>query len=111
MLKAFNYIKQNLIDNGFQVIGSDMVWDRKSKALFYYTLRSIELPKTVELTGPPLRIRQHVLLFKKKHKNTFVRNKRVFAVENRKFTNASALVKTVIKNPNVKDNITNIKFI
>lgn len=111
MLKAFNNIENGLIDAGFKVVKSDMLWDKKSEALFYYVLKDIKLPKIIELPGPPLKIRQHVLLFKKAHKKTFVKNKRIFAVEKRKFTNANELIKNIIKTANVKDNIKNIKLI
>jgi tRNA nucleotidyltransferase (CCA-adding enzyme) len=111
MLKAFNNIEKSLIDTGFKVIKSDMLWDKKNEALFYYVLKDIKLPKIIELPGPPLKVRQHVFLFKKAHKKTFVKNKRIFAVENRKFTNARDLVKNIVKSRNIKDNVNKTEFI
>jgi len=111
MLKAFHFIEKNLIFNGFNIIESDMLWHAKTSSLFYYALKNDELPKTTELQGPPLKIKRHVLLFKKSHKKTFIKNKRIFALEKRKFTNAKDLVKDLIKIHNIKNNINKIEII
>ena len=74
MLKAFHFIEQNLIFHGFKVIESDMLWHSKGTSLFYYALESDNLPKTKEVAGPPVKIRFHAELFKKKYKSVFVKN-------------------------------------
>ncbi|MCH8004418.1 MAG: CCA tRNA nucleotidyltransferase [Nanoarchaeota archaeon] len=111
MLKAFHFIEKNLIFNGFNIIESDMLWHAKTSSLFYYALEKDKLPKTIAIPGPPLKIKRHVLLFKKSHKKTFVKNKRIFAIEKRKFSNARDLIKNIIKTTNVKDNINKIEII
>ncbi len=111
MLKAFHFIEQNLTSYGFKVIESDMLWHSKNNSIFYYVIENDKLPKTIELEGPPLKIKYHVALFKKSHKKTFIKNKRIFAVEKRKFSDSGDLVKTIIKTPNVKDNIRNIQLV
>ena len=68
-----------------------------------------KLPKTIELKGPPLRAKNHVSFFKKKHKQTFTKNNRIFAIEKRKFTNVISLIKDAIKKSNIKDNVSKIK--
>jgi len=110
MLKAFHFIEKNLIFNGFNIVESDMLW-HSSSALFYYTLKKDILSKTTSLPGPPLKIKRHVLLFKKSHNKTLVKNKRIFAIEKRKFSNARDLIKNIIKTTNVKDNINKIEII
>ena len=70
-----------------------------------------KLTKTMEISGPPLKIKQHVLFFKKAHKKTIIRKNRIFAIEKRKYTNVKDLIKNTIKTSNVKDNIINIKLI
>jgi len=110
MLKAFHFIEKNLIFNDFKIIESDMLW-HSSSALFYYVLNNDKLPKTVEVSGPPLKVKQHVASFKKKHKKIIIKKKRIFAVKKRKFTNAKDLIKNLIKTSNVKDNIKSIKII
>ncbi len=111
MLKALHFIEKKLISNNFKVIESDMLWHVKANSLFYYVLENIKLPKTIEPPGPPLQVKYHVALFKKAHKKTFIKNKKIFAIEKRKFTNPRDLVKNIIKIPNVKDNVKNIQLI
>ena len=111
MLKAFHFIEKSIIYHRFKVIESDMLWHSKNTSLFYYALKNIDLPETKEVSGPPLKIKQHAELFKKSHKNAFVKNNKLFAVEKREFANARILVKGVIKSSNVKDNIKTIELI
>ncbi|MCH8067076.1 MAG: CCA tRNA nucleotidyltransferase [Nanoarchaeota archaeon] len=111
MLKAFHFIEQELISYGFKIIESDMLWHVKDSSLFYYTLENDKLSKMIEVFGPPLKVEKHAAIFKKKHKKTFVKNKRIFAVEKRKFTVAGDLIKNIIKASNVKDNVNSIKLI
>ncbi|MFH0867708.1 MAG: CCA tRNA nucleotidyltransferase [Candidatus Woesearchaeota archaeon] len=111
MLKAFNNIEKSLTENGFEVMKSNMIWNKKNEALFYYNLKNTELSKTIEISGPPLKITHHTALFKKAHKKTFAKNNRLFAIEKRKFTNAKDLIKNIIKTPNIKDNISNIRMV
>jgi len=110
MLKAFHYIEKNLIFNGFNIIESDMLW-QSSSALFYYTLEKDKLSKIKTLPGPPLKIKRHVLLFKKSHNKTFVKNKRIFAYKKREFSTAQDLIKNIIKITNVNNNINKIEVI
>ncbi|MBI2651706.1 CCA tRNA nucleotidyltransferase [Candidatus Woesearchaeota archaeon] len=111
MLKSFNFIKKDLIDNGFEAIDANMVWDKKGNAFFYYALKDMEISKTFEMNGPPLKIKMHASLFRKKHKNTFIRDKRIFAVEKRKFSNAGDLAKNSISSPNITNNVNQIRLI
>jgi len=111
MLKAFHFIEKELIFHGFKILESDMLWHGKSHSLFYYSLKNDKLSKTIELQGPPLKTFKHVSLFKKKHKKTFIKGKRLFALEKRKFNDVRDLVKNLFKTPNVKDNVSNIKLI
>lgn len=110
MLKAFHFIEKALIFNDFKVNESDMLWHGKD-ALFYYALDSDKLPETKEVIGPPIKIKFHAELFKKKHKSAFVKNNRLYAKEKRKFSNAEDLIKTVIKTSNIKDNVKKIDFV
>src|SRR3989338_366534 len=111
MLKAFHFIEQNLIFHGFKVIESDMLWNSKDAALFYYALESDKLPETKEVTGPPIKIKFHAELFKKKHKGAFVKNSRLYAKENRRYGSAKELIKAVVKTSNVKDNLKSVRMV
>ena len=111
MLKAFHFIEQNLIFYGFEVIESDMLWNSKDAALFYYALESDKLPETKEVIGPPIKIKFHAELFRKKHKNTFEKNSRLYAKENRRYGSAKDLIKAVVKTSNVKDNLKSVRMV
>ena len=87
-----------------------MLWHGKN-SIFYYVLDNDKLPKTIEIRGPPLRTFKHVSIFKKKHRKTFIKGKRLVALEKRKFTDVRDLVKNLFKTPNVKDKVSNIKLI
>ena len=110
MLKAFHYIENELVRCGFKIMESDMLW-HASDSLFYYALQNNKLPEMAEIVGPPVKNEKHALAFKKKHKKTFVKGKRLFATEKRKFADAKNLVKELIKTSNVKDNITGIRLV
>jgi tRNA nucleotidyltransferase (CCA-adding enzyme) len=110
MLKAFIFIEKSIVFHGFKVIESDMLW-HSSSALLYYILEDDNLPKTIEISGPPLKVKYHADMFRKKHKKTFVKNKKLFAIERRKYTNAKDSIKNIIKMPNVKNNINKIELI
>ena len=74
-------------------------------------LEDDKLSKIMELQGPPLKISKHVSLFKKKHKKTFIKGKKLFALEKRKFNDVRDLVKNLFKTTNVKGNVSNITLI
>ena len=111
MLKAFHFIEQRLISYNFKIIESDMLWHSKNSSLIYYALENDRLSKTMEVSGPPLKIKRHAEIFKKKHEKTFIRNNRIFAVEKRTFADARDLIKNTIKISNVKNNVKNIELI
>ena len=65
----------------------------------------------MEIQGPPMKIKNHVDLFKKKHKKTFIKNNKIFSLEKRKFTNAKKLIEQLIINTNIEANVKNITLI
>jgi tRNA nucleotidyltransferase (CCA-adding enzyme) len=111
MLKAFSHIERILIQNGFKIIEGNMVWDMGKNCIFYFILDEDNLPKKVEVVGPPLKIRMHVSFFKKKHNKTFVKGGRIFAFVKRKFTKADELIKITIKDSVVGDNVKKVKIL
>lgn len=110
MLKAFHYIENELLRHGFKIKESDMLW-HASGSILYYALQSIKLPQMAEIIGPPVKNEKHALAFKKKHKKTFVRGKRLFATEKRKFAEAKNLIKELIKTSNVRHNVAGIRLV
>jgi len=111
MLKAFHFIENSLKDHGFEIIESDMVWNYKGESLLYYYLKKDNLSQMKEIFGPPQKMKNHVLLFKKKHKKVIIRNNRMIAIEKRKHVDARSFVKEIIIKPNVKVNLKNVRLV
>ncbi len=73
--KATDFIAQGSTRN-YTLAKSVFVYDGKQSALYYLLLTP---KKNVLHTGPPLSMKKHAALFKKKNKNIFVKRGRVYA--------------------------------
>ncbi len=109
LLKCFNFIYNKLILNDFDVIDKGWNWDKKGDALFWYIIKS-DIPQEKEWEGPPLKNKKHVALFRKKHKKTFVKKDRVFAVVKRKHTQPQDMVGSTIKDQYIKEKVKSIRI-
>ena len=108
LVKALEFINKNLIEKEFRVF--EQGWDWNKKAIFYFILDKKVLPESVERTGPFLRSKEHVIKFKKKHKKTFVKGSRIFALDKRKFRKPEVLIKKIFDNKYLKDKVKSIKI-
>ena len=111
LLKIYDFLNQELQKHGFKPMKSDWEWDKKNDAAFYFLFGKKPLPKFIEIEGPPLKIKQHADNFRKFHKKTMVRNKKIFALEPRKFMVPGNLLKSAIKGQFVKERCKSIKII
>ena len=68
------------------------------------------MPKFIEVEGPPLKIKPHVDNFKKMHKKTIIKNRKIYAIEERKFINPEELLKDIIKSEFVRERSKLIKI-
>ena len=91
----FNKLQKQLNLNEFKVVKSNFVFGEK--AVFWYKMKNKELPKKVEVRGPPINLEQHVKEFKKKHKTTIIKNGIIYSMENRKYIKAEDLLKNLLK--------------
>ncbi|MBI2499383.1 CCA tRNA nucleotidyltransferase [Candidatus Woesearchaeota archaeon] len=91
----FNKIKKQLSLHGFVIKKAGWIW--KEKACFWFNLKSNKLTAKMLVKGPPLDKKEHVIKFKKKHKNAFVKNNIIYAKEKRRFSKARDLIKDTIK--------------
>jgi tRNA nucleotidyltransferase (CCA-adding enzyme) len=110
LLKALEHIKKELIFNGFTVLDYNWEWSKGKKALFYFILDKKALSKIKVQTGPPLKAKSNVVLFRKKHKNVFVKNGRTYAKVNRKFTKAEELIGWLVKSDYIKSKVKSIRI-
>jgi tRNA nucleotidyltransferase (CCA-adding enzyme) len=98
LLKAFQQIRNQLKFYDFEVKQADWKWDKKKKAMFWYILNPKDLVPIKKWIGPPLREKERVANFKKKHGKTFVEKGRVCTYVKRKFVKAEDLIDDIIKN-------------
>jgi len=80
LLKFFRFFSSALEKN-FIFYKKDFKYDEKKKALFYFKIKQ---KKELIFSGPLINKVENVLAFKKKHKNCFIKNKQVFAIEKSK---------------------------
>lgn len=110
ILKVYEFLNAELKKRGFSIINSGWEWDKKNDACFYFLLGKKPLPKTVEVEGPPIKMLQHAENFKKMHRKTMVKNGKVYAFEERKFTNSAELLKSAAKDEFVKERSKSVRI-
>ena len=110
LLRIYEFLKEELQKYDFKILKTNWEWDKKNDAIYYFLFDKKPLSKFVKIVGPPLKIKQHVDNFKKMHKKTFVKNRRIFAIEKRKFTKPEDLLKSIVKNQFVKERSKSIKI-
>jgi tRNA nucleotidyltransferase (CCA-adding enzyme) len=108
LLKSFEYLKRNLIKNEFKLINSGWAWNKKAKAIFWFILDKKILPETVIRAGPPLSNKKHAANFKKKHKKTFTKGKKLYAKVKRGYRKPKDLIKYLIKGNYIKERTKNV---
>jgi len=86
------FIKLNhqIIQEGFSIKKSGFIFDKKS--ILWFIFKSNILSSYCEVRGPPIKLKDHVIKFRKKHKKTFMKNSTIYAVEKRKFTRVIILI-------------------
>ncbi len=110
LLKAFNYINKNLVLNGFTVYEKGWRWDKKKKALFWFILKNEILPEYFKRIGPPIKNKENVKQFMKKHKKTFIQGKRIYAKVKREFRKPEDLIKAIKKDKYLKERTKKIEM-
>ncbi len=109
LVKALDFINKKLIESEFKVL--EHGWDWGKRVVFYFVVDEKVLSEKVEKIGPPLRAKEHVAVFKKKHKKNFVKGGRIFALDKRKYRKAEDLVKSLFKDGYLKNKIKSIKIV
>jgi tRNA nucleotidyltransferase (CCA-adding enzyme) len=109
LVKALEFINKNLIKKDFKVLDYGWNWDKK--VIFYFVVKKEKLSSTIIHGGPPLRAKDHIVIFKKKYKKTFVSKGFIKAKIKRKYTDSKLFVKELIKDKDVKTRVKKIKMI
>jgi len=108
IVKVFEFIKRKLEENDFQLKEAGWIWNKK--ALMWFTVKA-KLGKTRTVQGPPLKLKSHVKEFKKKYKKTATKNRRIYTIIKRKYTDAEKLIKALQKEPYIHQRINKIKTV
>jgi len=108
LLKSFNYIVKQLKKHEFELITEGWAWDKKKKATFYFILPKTILDKTIIRTGPPTDKKEFVKVFKKKYKNTFTKNKKLYAKDKRSYRTPEELIKDLIKDKYITEKVAKV---
>ncbi len=93
LLKKINFLVMKLNKEGFKVKISGWSWDK-----YWFKAKYKELPELKEIQGPPLFIEEHVKKFKKAHKNTYIRSKRLYTKVKRKHPKIENFLRYWMKN-------------
>lgn len=109
ILKTYNYILNKFINNTFNIINSGWEWDCKNKAMLWYIAKHEMLEKDFLRVGPLLYQQYHVNLFKKKHKEFFEKEGRIFSKVKRKYRKIEKLAKD-LSNDLISDKILKIEM-
>ena len=110
LLKAFNYINKKLVLNGFTVYEKAWKWDKKKKALFWFILKDEALSEFFKRVGPPVKNKENVNAFMKKHKKTFIQGKRICADVKREFRKPGELIKALKRGKYLKERAKKIEM-
>lgn len=82
LLKFFNHLTKE-IEKIFIIKNKGFEYDEKKSAKIYF---SVKKKNELIIKGPKLSQKQNIDLFKKSHKNTFVKSDRIYSIEENKFT-------------------------
>ena len=89
----------------FQVKDSGWLWDKKSKGAWWFVLGKKQLSADMDWAGPPLKIKDAVVKFKKIYKKTFTRKGRVWTKIKRQERTPEQVLKRVLNEAYVKERV------
>jgi len=103
ILKLFEFISYKLKKEGYKFTGG---WNLTG--VIWFKVSNKRLSSTKVVRGPPLKLKEAVKNFKKKHKKISMRNGKIYAKIKRKYPFVVDFLKDLINNKEVKDRVKNI---
>lgn len=105
IFKTHEFIQEELKRNSFTIEKTGWEWeeDHDKEAILWYITKEKKLSETQEHAGPPLKLKEDVAAFQKKHKKFFFKENRIYATIKRKYMTAEALIKDLIKDKRIKE--------
>jgi len=110
LLKIYEFLSQQAQKHDLKIIKSDWEWDKKSDANFYFLFGKGKLSANIEIEGPPISIKQHAEQFKKRHKKTFIKKGRLYAIGRREFLNPEDFFRNFIQREYIRENCRSVQI-
>ncbi len=108
IVKAVNFILNELKRHGFDVIDKGFIWDKEIK--FWFKVKGEKLDLYEIRKGPPGNLNDNVKLFKKKYKTTFVKNGVYYTKVKREFTDIKELLRELLREEYIRERVKEIKL-
>lgn len=99
-LKACEYMQKQMYLHGFHIDG--MEFEFAKRAHCFFALEQENLDEEERIIGPPLDMEDHVEQFKQRHPETYDDEERIYATEQRDFTNARDLLEHLCRTQYVR---------
>lgn len=109
VLKVFEKIESELMNNDFKVLEAG--WEYDEKSVLYFAIKKEKLSDEIVLRGPPKKAIPNAERFKEKHANVFEEKGILYAKEKRKYKEPEGLIKELIRNNYVKERVEKIHFL
>ncbi len=106
MLKAFEFCRRALEQCEFKVIKAG--WCYNNSSYFYFVMDKKPLASTALRQGPPVKLKQASMHFKRQHKRAIAKQGRLYAEVPRLFTYAEECLKEALTSENVTERIKNV---
>jgi tRNA nucleotidyltransferase (CCA-adding enzyme) len=108
LLNVYERIKKEIELDEFKIKNSGWDWDKKLKTIMWFIIKKEKRTKDYIKEGPPIKSKNHSKAFKLKHKETFIKNNKLYAIEKRKYMDAKELIKDMINK--FKDKVKKIEI-
>ncbi len=84
LMKAREYMLNQLRLGEFTVTNTGWTWDKAKKASLWFIVKEEKLSKEMDRVGPPMKARMAVRAFREKHPEAYAKNDRLYAKVPRK---------------------------
>ncbi len=111
LLKAYNHVLGQLVNNDFTLLSSGWDWDGKGPALLWYILNNKTLTAKKLHIGPPISEKEPSDAFRMKHKNSFAKEGRLHAMLKRQFRKPEELAAELLKKDFLKERVSRIELL
>ena len=109
IIKTFNHLKKEL--EPFQLKEAKWIWKGEGDAIFYFITKKDKLSAFEIRQGPPLKMKEFVKEFKKKNKNSYEKNGRIFTKVKIEHPKLKEFINHSLKHKYVQERTKEIKLV